>query len=78
MFTRNKIVETIHKNNEEIRNYGLKRIGVFGSFLRAAEDNRSDIDILVEFNRGEKAFDNYMELKFYLQKLFHRKVDFSN
>jgi hypothetical protein len=75
MFTRNKIVETIHKNNEEIRNYGVKRIGVFGSFVRAAQDNRSDIDILVEFNRGEKAFDNYMELKFYLQKLFHRKVD---
>ncbi len=75
MFRRKKIVEVIHKNNEEIRNYGVKRIGVFGSFVRAAQNSKSDIDILVEFNRGEKAFDNYMELKFYLEKLFHRRVD---
>ncbi|MFH1442116.1 MAG: nucleotidyltransferase family protein [Candidatus Omnitrophota bacterium] len=71
----NKIVETIHENNEEIRNYGVKNIGVFGSFVRAAQSRKSDIDILVEFNRGEKVFDNYMDLKFYLEKLFRRRVD---
>jgi predicted nucleotidyltransferase len=75
MFRSKRIVEAIHKNNEEIRNYGVKRIGVFGSFVRAAQNSKSDIDILVEFNPGEKAFDNYMELKFYLEKLFHRRVD---
>ena len=36
---------------------------------------QSDIDVLVEFNKLEKSFDNYMELKFYLEKLFHRRVD---
>ncbi|MDI6758533.1 MAG: nucleotidyltransferase domain-containing protein [Candidatus Omnitrophota bacterium] len=44
-------------------------------FVRAAQNSKSDIDILVEFNRGKKAFDSYMELKFYLEKLFHRRVD---
>lgn len=75
MFTKNKVVETIHDSTEEIRSYGVKRIGVFGSFSKSTYSNKSDIDILVEFNRGEKVFDNYMELKFYLEKLFHRKVD---
>ena len=41
----------------------------------AAQNNKSDIDVLVEFNKLEKSFDNYMELKFYLEKLFHRRVD---
>ena len=31
--------------------------------------------ILVEFSRRNKTFDNYMELKFYLEKIFRRKVD---
>ena len=75
MFTKNNIVKTIHNNTDEIRTYGVRRIGVFGSFVKAAQNNKSDIDILVEFNKGEKAFDNYMELKFYLEKVFHRRVD---
>lgn len=75
MFTKNNIVKTIHNNTAEIKTYGVRRIGVFGSFVKAAQNNKSDIDILVEFNKGEKAFDNYMELKFYLEKVFHRRVD---
>jgi len=75
MFTKNNIVKTIHNNTDEIRTYGVRRIGVFGSFVKAAQNNKSDIDILVEFNKGKKAFDNYMELKFYLEKVFHRRVD---
>ena len=31
--------------------------------------------MLIEFERGKKAFDNYMELKFLLEKIFHRRVD---
>jgi len=33
------------------------------------------IDILVEFKKGEKTFDNYMDLKFYLENLFKHDVD---
>jgi len=31
-----------------------KKIGIFGSFVRAAQDNKSDIDVLVEFKKLEK------------------------
>ena len=35
----------------------------------------SDVDILVEFEKAHETFDNYMDLKFYLEELFGRKVD---
>lgn len=53
----------------------VKKVGLFGSFSRSSQNAASDIDMLVEFDRGGKTFDNYMDLKFYLEQLFHRKVD---
>jgi len=75
MFTKNDIAKTIQDNIEEIKGYGVKKIGIFGSFARSMQKDKSDVDILVEFEKGEKAFDNYMELKFCLERLLHRKVD---
>lgn len=75
MLTKNDVTKAIQDNIEEIKKYGVKRIGIFGSFARTTQNNKSDIDILVEFEKGEKIFDNYMELKFCLERLLHRKVD---
>jgi hypothetical protein len=33
------------------------------------------VDILVEFEEDEKTFDNYMDLKFFLEDLFGLNVD---
>lgn len=57
------------------KNFGVKKIGIFGSFARGEEKRGSDVDILVEFAEGRKTFDNYMELKFFLENLFGRDVD---
>jgi len=70
-----EILTKIRQHFDELRTYGVKKIGLFGSFARYSEDAKSDIDILVEFDRGAKTFDNYMDLKFFLEKLFDRKVD---
>lgn len=75
MLTKDKILQIIQLHANELDAYGVKQVGVFGSFGRAKQGPASDIDILVEFNRGTKTFDNYMDLKFYLERLFHRKVD---
>ena len=48
---------------------------LFGSCAKGEYYKNSDIDILIEFDKGGKTFDNYMELKFYLERLFKRKVD---
>lgn len=75
MLSRDKIIKTIQENTAQIRLYGVRKMGIFGSFAKTNQNPKSDIDVLVEFDRGNKTFDNYMELKFYLEKLFHRKVD---
>jgi len=71
--TAKKIVETLEKNKEKINQYSVKKIGLFGSFLKGKENTKSDIDILVEFENV--TFDNYMDLKLYLEKLFKKKID---
>lgn len=68
-----KILKEIEDNSEDILKYGVKKIGLFGSFLDGRNKRGSDVDILVSFD--EVSFDNYMELKFLLESLFRREVD---
>ena len=75
MLTKSKIVEIIHNNTEVIKAYGVKQIGIFGSFVKSAQNRESDIDILVEFQKDKKLFDNYREFKFFVEGLLQRRVD---
>ncbi len=69
-------IEILKKNENSIKKkYGVKKIGVFGSFARGEGKEGSDVDILVDFKNGCKTFDNYMELKFFLEDLFSRSID---
>jgi predicted nucleotidyltransferase len=65
----------IRNHQKEIRNLGVRRYGFFGSFVREQDTEHSDIDILVEFEPGEKTFDNFMQLAFFLEDLLGREVD---
>jgi predicted nucleotidyltransferase len=75
MSPKTEILTKIRKHSQELKAYKVKRVGLFGSFAHLNQSPKSDIDILVEFDHGGKTFDNYMELKFYLERLFRRKVD---
>jgi predicted nucleotidyltransferase len=55
--------------------FHIREIGIFGSFIRGEQNASSDIDVLVEFEKGHKDFFNYMRLKYYLEDLLERKVD---
>lgn len=55
--------------------YHLSILGIFGSHARGEETGESDIDILVEFKPGHETFDNYMDLKLYLEDTYGVKVD---
>lgn len=69
-------IEILKKHESLLKNsFHIRNIGIFGSFIRGEQKEESDIDILVEFEPGYKTFDNYMELKFYLEDLFGRNVD---
>lgn len=69
------IIKEMEKHRKNISGFGVKEIGLFGSYLGGKQREDSDIDILVEFEEGEKNFDNYMGLKFFLEDLFERDVD---
>jgi hypothetical protein len=60
---------------EILKTFHVKKIGIFGSFVRDRQTRRSDVDILVEFEKGHKDFFNYMRLKYYLEASLGRKVD---
>ena len=55
----------------------VKTLYVFGSALNETFNNQSDIDLLVDFNNIEIVdyADNYYNLKFGLQSIFHRQID---
>ena len=74
---RNKeqIFKIIQLNNQKIKSFGVKKIGLFGSFVRNQQTNHSDIDFLVEFEKEKKSYDSFIKLAFFLEDLFERKVD---
>ena len=74
MLTRETILQRLRESYPYLTSeYGVQRIGLFGSFARGTADETSDIDVVVEFQRpvGFK----FMELVEYLERLFEREVD---
>ncbi|MFA4936410.1 MAG: nucleotidyltransferase family protein [Candidatus Methanoperedens sp.] len=65
------------KNNIPLikKKYGVKKIGIFGSVVRGDAKEASDVDVLVEFKKDKINFDNFMDLGFFLEDLFRKKVD---
>ena len=57
------------------RRFGVLEMALFGSYARGEERKTSDLDVLVSFKPEYKTFDNYMELKFYLEDLVGISVD---
>jgi uncharacterized protein len=70
-----EILRALTENRNDIKNYGAKRIGLFGSFVRGEQKESSDIDLLVEFAERKKNYDNFIDLAFFLEALLGRKVD---
>lgn len=79
--TRDEIIKKIRESRDELKKYGVKRIGLFGSFARDEQKRESDIDLVVEFDRSffgkdfKGLFDAYTGLSSYLEGLFGRRVD---
>ena len=72
-----RIKEILKKHEKELKEkYGIKEIGIFGSYLRGETKKESDLDILVEFKPDAKiSLLDFVELENYLSDLLGVKVD---
>ena len=58
------------------KKFGVKGIGIFGSYVRGEHEKSSDLDVLIEFYpRAEMDLIKFVELEGYLSRLLGIKVD---
>lgn len=70
-----EIKALLRDRRHRLRGLGVRRIGLFGSVARGEIRPESDVDLLVEFDPGEKTYDRFLTLASYLEELLDRPVD---
>ena len=76
VFNKASLLQQLSGRSREIKNFGVKQLGVFGSFAKDANIRTdSDVDFLVDFEPGKKTYDNFIDLSFYLEDLLGRKIE---
>ena len=70
---KHEILDTLRKHRDILLKYKVRKIGLFGSFVRGEQVGRSDIDLIVDFE--EPSIENFMGLSSFLEKLFGKKVE---
>lgn len=72
------ILEELKSHKEKIREFGVKRLELFGSFAVDAQGANSDIDFLVTFEDNRGDVDDYLGLLHFLEDLFEKRIDLVN
>jgi predicted nucleotidyltransferase len=73
--TKRELLDQLDEHARRLKEFGVVRCGLFGSFAREEQTAESDIDLLVEFEPEKKTFDNFINLSFFLEELLGRKVE---
>jgi uncharacterized protein len=77
MLDQNEIITFLSDQLPNLKaEYKISKIGIFGSFARNEQDDKSDIDILIEFKPGTmNIYEKKSKLKQSLINYFKRDVD---
>jgi len=71
-----EILDILRKHKRELEErFSVKKIGIYGSFVRGEQTPGSDIDIYLKFNLKTLTYERYLGLIEYLEKMLSRKVD---
>ncbi len=72
-----EITNILKEYKEKLKEkYGVKEIGIFGSYVREEDKEKSDLDILVEFEEDAKiGLLKFVNMENYLSELTGVKVD---
>lgn len=73
--TKEEVLNALREHRHALRELGVRRLGLFGSFVRGENSSDSDVDLLVEFEAGRKTFDRFMEVSFLLESVLRRRVE---
>ena len=74
MLTRDDIINMLREKLPYLNSeFGVKRIGLFGSFSDGEPDEESDVDIIAEFEKPIGL--RFIEFTEYLEHLLGRKTD---
>ena len=73
MTSKEFILSEMKQQKRELQKLGIVRIGLFGSYVREEQTEKSDIDILLEFEPEKENFDNYMTVYDILENLFRNE-----
>ena len=71
---RSEVMALLHAHRDELRQYGVQSLALFGSVARDEASTNSDVDVLVEFD-GAPTSSRYFGLLFFLEDLLGRRVD---
>ncbi|AFL67833.1 nucleotidyltransferase family protein [Sulfurospirillum barnesii] len=75
MMTKTYILDFLASHKIELaQKYGVRKIGLFGSYARDEQREDSDIDIAVEIESNNK-FRSFFSLKYFLEDAFRKKID---
>ena|SRR3989337_844105 len=70
-----EIKKRITENKDKLREFGVTKIGVFGSYARNEQNEKSDIDLLVDFKEGKKTYRNFYNLANFTEEVLGADVD---
>ena len=73
MITREIIIGVLKAGKTQLSKFGVRNIGLFGSYLRNEQSNKSDIDLLIDFDPQQENFDNYMAVYDILERFFENE-----
>jgi predicted nucleotidyltransferase len=62
MTTKENILKQLKLHRSELSKFGISAVGLFGSYVRNEQSEKSDIDLLVDFEPDQENFDNYMAI----------------
>jgi predicted nucleotidyltransferase len=71
--TATDILKLLNAHADDLYGLGARKLGLFGSYRHDTATPDSDMDLLVVLARP--SFDDYMDLKFFLEDLFERQID---
>ena len=70
-----QLLQILAENQSKIKMFGVQRLGLFGSFVRNEQTKDSDIDFLIDFQKGKKTYQNFLDLAEYLESILGRRVE---